>query len=68
MSEYHSGGESQRSDGYVALPGLPGNAMRNGKLVLNRHSTFLTRDHDFPGAKVSINLTLYLVLARLTIN
>lgn len=38
--------------GYADLPGLPSDATRNGKLVLNRHSTMLTRDHDFPGAKV----------------
>lgn len=39
---------------YVAFPHLDTYAKtEDGNLVLNRHSTFITRDHDFPPAKVS---------------
>jgi hypothetical protein len=31
---------------------LPENTARNGKPVLNRYSSTLTKDHDAPGAKV----------------
>jgi hypothetical protein len=44
--------EDNTRGGYAKFPGLPSDATRDGKLVLNRYSTFLTKDHDFPGAKV----------------
>lgn len=31
---------------------VPDNATRDGKPVLNKYSTTLTREHDFPGAQV----------------
>ncbi|TPX12748.1 uncharacterized protein E0L32_000925 [Thyridium curvatum] len=38
---------------YVDFPCVQPDATdKEGKLVLNRYSTFLTREHDFPGAKV----------------
>ncbi|KAG5289742.1 dihydroxy-acid dehydratase [Histoplasma ohiense] len=39
---------------YVQFPCLPDNATRDGKPVLNRYSTFLTKDHDFPGAQAML--------------
>ncbi|KAF1990371.1 dihydroxy-acid dehydratase [Aulographum hederae CBS 113979] len=33
---------------------LPDDAMRDGKPVLNKHSTVITRGHDFPGAKAML--------------
>ena len=44
--------ETPSGAGYVEFPSLPPDATRNGEKALNRHSTFLTKDHDFPGAKV----------------
>ncbi|KAL0937136.1 dihydroxy-acid dehydratase [Colletotrichum truncatum] len=40
--------------GYVAFPHLDSDATRDGQPVLNRHSTFITRDHDFPPAKAML--------------
>jgi dihydroxy-acid dehydratase len=37
---------------YLDFPHLPEGSMRDGKLVLNRYSSTLTNDHDFPGAQV----------------
>lgn len=37
---------------YIDFPAIPHGTMRNGKLVLNRWSAVLTKDHDFPGAQV----------------
>ncbi|KAI4852651.1 hypothetical protein E4T44_01345 [Aureobasidium sp. EXF-8845] len=37
--------------GYPAAPRLNSTAQRDGSLALNRNSTFLTRDHEFPPAK-----------------
>lgn len=31
----------------------PDGTMRDGAPMLNKYSTVLTRDHDFPGAQVS---------------
>ncbi|KAH6985149.1 dihydroxy-acid/6-phosphogluconate dehydratase [Ilyonectria destructans] len=39
---------------YVQFPHLGSNAERDGQLVLNRHSTFVSRDHDFPPAKAML--------------
>lgn len=38
---------------YINFPKLPDDATRDGKPVLNKYSTFITKDHDFPGAQVS---------------
>lgn len=40
--------------GYAEFQCLPDNATRRGKQALNRHSTFLTREHDYPGAKAML--------------
>ena len=38
---------------YARFPSLPDNAKHeDGSPALNRHSTFITRGHDFPAAKV----------------
>jgi hypothetical protein len=41
---------------YAEFPHLPYGTLRNGKLALNRFSSTLTKDHDFPGAQVRIGL------------
>ncbi|ETS83244.1 dihydroxy-acid dehydratase [Pestalotiopsis fici W106-1] len=46
--------QEQRPNEYVHFPSLPTEAERDGKPVLNRHSAFLTRGHDFPGAKAML--------------
>ncbi|KAH7141911.1 dihydroxy-acid/6-phosphogluconate dehydratase [Dactylonectria macrodidyma] len=49
-------GETNRftTGDYVEFPHLNSDATRDGKTVLNRHSTFITRDHDFPPAKAML--------------
>lgn len=37
---------------FLDFPHLPDDATRDGKLVLNRYSSILTNEHDFPGAQV----------------
>lgn len=45
---------------YINFPRLPDDATRDGKPVLNKYSTFITKEHDFPGAQVrSLSLPLY---------
>lgn len=44
---------------YLNFPSLPDNAEKDGKLRLNRHSSYITNDHDFPAAKVSMLLIRY---------
>ncbi|PGG97555.1 dihydroxy-acid dehydratase [Polytolypa hystricis UAMH7299] len=39
---------------YIDFPKLPDDAMRDGKPVLNKYSTFITKDHDFPGAQAML--------------
>uniref|UniRef100_A0A8H7NH83 dihydroxy-acid dehydratase n=1 Tax=Bionectria ochroleuca TaxID=29856 RepID=A0A8H7NH83_BIOOC len=39
---------------YVNFPHMDSTATRDGNLVLNRHSTFITREHDFPPAKAML--------------
>ncbi|KAL4778575.1 dihydroxy-acid/6-phosphogluconate dehydratase [Aspergillus varians] len=40
---------------YVQFPSLPADAKHpDGTLALNRHSTHITRGHDFPGAKAML--------------
>jgi dihydroxy-acid dehydratase len=46
---------------YINFPRLPDNATRDGKPVLNKYSSFITKDHDFPGAQVD---TSYLIASR----
>lgn len=38
---------------YLDFPHLPDNATRDGKPILNKYSSTITKDHDFPGAQVS---------------
>lgn len=47
---------------YVQFPCLPDNATCDGKPVLNKYSTFLTKDHDFPGAQVFILANFFSLL------
>jgi len=37
---------------FLDFPHLPDNATQNGKPRLNKFSSTLTKDHDFPGAQV----------------
>ncbi|EEQ86580.1 dihydroxy-acid dehydratase [Blastomyces dermatitidis ER-3] len=39
---------------YIQFPCLPDDATRDGKPVLNKYSTFVTKDHDFPGAQAML--------------
>lgn len=43
---------------YLDFKHAPDGAMRDGKPLLNRYSTILTREHDFPGAQVSVSMTI----------
>lgn len=45
----------RNQSGYVQFPHLAGDAVRNGKLALNRYSSHITHSHDFPPAKVCHN-------------
>jgi hypothetical protein len=42
---------------YLDFPHLPDNAMKNGEPVLNKYSSTLTKDHDFPGAQLSYRIS-----------
>jgi len=37
---------------FLSFPHLPDDAIRDGKLILNKYSSTITREHDFPGAQV----------------
>lgn len=37
---------------YIQFPSIEPGTLRDGKPVLNRWSSTLTKDHDFPGAQV----------------
>uniref|UniRef100_A0A0D2YKJ2 dihydroxy-acid dehydratase n=1 Tax=Fusarium oxysporum (strain Fo5176) TaxID=660025 RepID=A0A0D2YKJ2_FUSOF len=39
---------------FVEFPHLSSDAKNGDDLILNRHSTFITRDHDFPPAKAML--------------
>ncbi|KAJ9636382.1 hypothetical protein H2199_008057 [Coniosporium tulheliwenetii] len=39
---------------YLDFPHLPDDAMRDGKPVLNKYSSTITKDHDFPGAQAML--------------
>lgn len=41
---------------FLDFPHLPNGVIRDGKLRLNRYSSTITKDHDFPGAQVSFGL------------
>lgn len=38
---------------YLDFPCLPSDAEKDGKLRLNRYSSHITNEHDYPVAKVS---------------
>jgi hypothetical protein len=42
---------------YIDFPHLPDDATRDGKPVLNKYSSTVTREHDFPGAQVYLACT-----------
>ena len=51
----HSNSEKQtqlEEPRYLNFTHLPDDATRDGKPVLNKYSSTLTKDHDFPGAQV----------------
>lgn len=52
--------QGQHEPRYVDFHIAPNDATwENGEPVLNKYSTFLTREHDFPGAKVrSVKISL----------
>ena len=39
---------------FLDFPHLPDNATQDGKPRLNKYSSTLTKDHDFPGAQVRL--------------
>ena len=39
---------------FLDFPHLPDDATQDGKPRLNKYSSIITRDHDFPGAQVRI--------------
>ena len=39
---------------YIAFPSIEHGALRDGRPVLNRWSSTLTKGHDFPGAQVPV--------------
>ncbi|KAF2469041.1 dihydroxy-acid dehydratase-like protein [Lindgomyces ingoldianus] len=39
---------------YLDFPHLPDGTMRDGELALNKYSSTLTKDHDFPGAQAML--------------
>jgi len=39
---------------YIDFPSIEHGTMRDGKLVLNRWSSTITKDHDFPGAQAML--------------
>lgn len=38
---------------FLDFPHLPDHSTQDGKLRLNRYSSTITKDHDFPGAQVN---------------
>jgi dihydroxy-acid dehydratase len=44
--------KQQEEPRYLNFPHLPDDATRDGKPALNKYSTTITKDHDFPGAQV----------------
>lgn len=38
---------------YLDFPHAPDDAMKDRKPMLNKYSSIITRDHDFPGAQVN---------------
>ena len=45
---------------YLDFPHLPDDATLDGKPRLNKYSSTLTKDHDFPGAQVDTPGLLFL--------
>lgn len=41
---------------YLNFPHLPDDATRDGKPALNKYSSTITKDHDFPGAQASCHI------------
>jgi dihydroxy-acid dehydratase len=39
---------------YIKFPAIEHGTQRDGKLVLNRWSSAITKDHDFPGAQAML--------------
>lgn len=48
---------------YLEFPKYDQKIGEDGKPLLNRYSTHLTRDHEFPGAQVWIGVLPYTKLA-----
>jgi len=43
---------------FLSFPHLPDDATRDGKPILNKYSSTITREHDFPGAQVRLIILL----------
>lgn len=43
---------------FLNFPHLPNGVIQDGMLRLNRYSSTITKDHDFPGAQVSFSLLM----------
>jgi len=52
MDSTTNGHSTSHQIGYAEFPHLAQDAIHDGKPALNRYSTFITREHDFPAAKV----------------
>ena len=53
--------QAREASRFLSFPHLPDDAKRDGKPVLNKYSTTLTREHDFPGAQV-LDLRLHCII------
>jgi len=50
-----------QTPGLQEFPHLTTETDKDGKPLLNRYSTFLTREHDFPGAQVCFFFTFFTI-------
>lgn len=55
MSIFQAESVSEREVKYINFPSIDHGTLRGDEPVLNRWSSRLTKDHDFPGAQVSIS-------------
>ncbi|PVH75225.1 dihydroxy-acid and 6-phosphogluconate dehydratase [Cadophora sp. DSE1049] len=54
MENSTNGHSTSHQEGYAEFPHLSQDATHDGKPALNRYSTFITREHDFPAAKAML--------------
>lgn len=49
---------------FLDFPHLPRSATHDGKTRLNRYSSTITKDHDFPGAQVHLSFQISMMFAH----